>query len=75
MEFMREKVVMVSRVHERNDLHSCVSEFVSILPSLEKVVSQMVCIPVGWWLKEGERAYIVECIEEWSTVLWFVNKC
>jgi len=64
MEHMKECNIMVSRVHERNDKHSCVKEFKSILPNLDKLTQEMICIPNGWWITEEERAYIVECIKK-----------
>ena len=67
MEFikkMKDKRITVSRVHERNDKHTCVNEFKTILPSLDKVTSKMICIPVGWWVTEEDRQYIVDCIKE-----------
>lgn len=45
---MEDSGIMVSRVHERNDIHSCVREFAAPLPALDRVVKEMVCIPVGW---------------------------
>ena len=54
---------MVSRVHERNDKHTCVKEFRSALPNLDKVVKEMICIPVGWWVTKEQREYIVESIK------------
>lgn len=63
MKMMNEKNIMVSRVHERNDKHTCVSEFVSHLPTLDKVVEEMICIPVGWWVTKENREYIVDAIK------------
>jgi dTDP-4-amino-4,6-dideoxygalactose transaminase len=54
--------IAVSRVHERNDIHSCVKEFVSDLPQLEQTVASMICIPVGWWVTEEDRGRIVDTI-------------
>ena len=34
------------------------------LPNLNKLVNEMICIPVGWWLSKEEREYIVECIKK-----------
>ena len=62
MDKMKECNIMVSRVHERNDKHSCVSEFKSDLTNLNQLVKEMICIPVGWWISDAEREYIVECI-------------
>ena len=64
MRMMQQKGIMVSRVHERNDKHSCVSEFKVSLPNLDKIVNQMICIPVGWWVTKQEREYIVNSIKE-----------
>ncbi len=55
--------IMVSRVHERKDIHSCVQDFKIPLPNLDKLVNQMICIPVGWWITPGERQYIIETIK------------
>jgi len=64
MKMMQEKDIMVSRVHERNDKHTCVREYISALPTLDKVVNEMICIPVGWWVTKEDREYIVECIKK-----------
>ena len=63
MRMMQEKEIMVSRVHERNDKHTCVQEFRCALPNLDKVVKEMICIPVGWWVTKEQREYIVESIK------------
>ena len=64
MRMMAEKDIMVSRVHERNDKHTCVQDFISHLPTLDKVVEEMICIPVGWWVTEEQREYIVDSIKK-----------
>ncbi len=61
--WMKECNIIVSQVHERNDKHTCVSEFKSNLPTLDKTISKIVSIPVGWWVSEEERSYIVDCIK------------
>ena len=63
MKKMNEEGISVSRVHERNDIHSCVSKFRENLPNLDKVVREMICIPVGWWVSKEQREYIVEKIK------------
>ena len=63
MNKMKECGIMVSRVHERNDIHSCVSQYKSDLPNLDKLVKEMICIPVGWWVTSEDRKYIVDCIK------------
>ena len=64
MRAMQKKGIMVSRVHERNDKHTCVKEYRSALPNLDIIVKEMICIPVGWWVTKEQREYIVECIKQ-----------
>jgi dTDP-4-amino-4,6-dideoxygalactose transaminase len=61
---MGEKNIHVSRVHERNDKHSCIDKFRIELPVLEEVTHKMVCIPCGWWVSPEDRSYIVKSIKE-----------
>ena len=53
-----------SRVHERNDKHSCVKKYRTSLPNLDNVSKSMLCIPIGTWVGPVEREYIVNCIKE-----------
>ena len=62
--YMHEKGISVSQVHERNDKHTCVREFASNLPNLEKTIGKIVSIPVGWWVTDEDREYIVETIKK-----------
>ncbi|QFZ21230.1 DegT/DnrJ/EryC1/StrS family aminotransferase [Saccharothrix syringae] len=62
MRKMDEAGVMVSQVHERNDVYSGVREFATLLPGLDSVSERMVSIPVGWWLTEDDRDHIVSTI-------------
>ena len=61
---MGSKGISVSRVHERNDKHTCFSKFKKELPMLESIIDKMICIPVGWWLSNEDKRYIVESIKE-----------
>ena len=62
--WMKECNIMVSQVHERNDKHSCMAEFKIELPNLDKIIGNVVNIPVGWWVTKEQREYIVECIKK-----------
>jgi dTDP-4-amino-4,6-dideoxygalactose transaminase len=62
--WMKECNISVSQVHERNDKHTCVREFRSQLPNLEKTIGKVVSIPVGWWVNKEEKEYIVDCIKK-----------
>lgn len=64
MNHMKNCEVMVSQVHERNDIHSCVKEFKSHLPSLDKITPRLISIPVGWWVTKEDREHIVSSIKE-----------
>ena len=64
IEKMKEKKIMISQVHQRNDINSCVKEFQEILPNIDQLEKKIVCIPVGWWVTKKEREYIVKCIKE-----------
>lgn len=61
---MKEKGIVVSQVHERNDKHTCVKEYRSALPTLDTTISNVVSIPVGWWVTEEDRQYIVDSIKQ-----------
>lgn len=63
MRMMGSKGITVSRVHERNDKHSAISHFKTQLPSLESVINKYVCIPVGWWVTDEDRNYILDSIK------------
>ena len=65
-EYMKECNITVSQVHERNDKHSCMAEFQTELPNLEKTIGHVVSIPVGWWVTDEQREYIVDCIRKWK---------
>ena len=64
MKHMEKHNIIVSRVHERNDKHTAMAKYVTDLPLLESFIDEMVCIPVGWWVGEEERSYIVETIKK-----------
>ena len=64
--YMQDCNITVSQVHERNDKHSCMEEFKTDLPNLNKTINRVVSIPVGWWLTKDERQYIVDCIREFK---------
>ena len=66
---MKEVGITSSQVHNRNDIYSSVDEFREILPNLDILEKELVCIPVGWWLKEEDLNYIVEQINIWDKSL------
>lgn len=62
--YMHENNISVSQVHERNDKHTCVKEYKTILPTLDKITKNIVSIPVGWWVSQEDREYIVDLIKK-----------
>jgi len=66
LNYMKEKEITASQVHNRNDIHSCVSEFKISLPQLDLLEKQIVSIPVGWWLTEEEKMRIITAVKDWD---------
>ena len=62
MQKLKEKGIMTSQVHKRNDSHSCVAEFKEPLPNLDELEKKLVCIPVGYWLSESDLDFIIHQI-------------
>jgi len=62
MRMMGSRGIAVSRVHERNDIHSTVSEFRTDLPRLDALAAEMICIPAGWWVTAEQRDRVVDAI-------------
>ena len=62
--WMKECNITVSQVHERNDKHTCVQNYNSLLPNLDSIINNVVSIPVGWWVTKSQREYIVKSIKQ-----------
>jgi dTDP-4-amino-4,6-dideoxygalactose transaminase len=62
--WMKECNIVVSQVHERNDKHTCVGDYISPLPTLDRTIEKVVNIPNGWWVTDEQREYIVDCIKK-----------
>jgi dTDP-4-amino-4,6-dideoxygalactose transaminase len=66
IEKMKEFGITTSQVHNRNDINTCVSEFKTILPNLDVLETELICIPTGWWLTQEDLDYMIEKIkQEW----------
>lgn len=63
MRYLNEHGIVSSRVHERNDKHTCTVKYKTNLPGVDKAVSTMISIPVGYWVGSEEREYIVDVIK------------
>lgn len=64
MQKLKEAGITVSQVHARNDMHTMFKDFRRVLPGVDEFINEQVSIPVGWWLTEKEREYIVETINK-----------
>lgn len=61
---MQSRGIAASQVHERNDIHTCVSDYRSLLPNLDQITPKLTAIPVGWWVSEEQRESIVQAIKD-----------
>ena len=66
MAYMKDKGIMVSQVHARNDTHTCFADSRCVLPSVTKFVERQVSIPVHYSLTKQEREYIVDVCNEFA---------
>jgi UDP-glucose 4,6-dehydratase len=64
IDYMKQNGVMISQVHQRNDVHTVFADFKAPLPNLDLIERRMVCVPVGWWLERDDLEYIVNKIVE-----------
>lgn len=62
-----ENGIACSKVHSRNDRHSCMPMTKDgDLPGVDEFYRTQICIPVGWWVSTEERNYIVDAISKLS---------
>jgi perosamine synthetase len=64
--WMGEQGIMTSRVHERNDRHTAFKDSVCELPGVDLFNNTQISIPVGWWITNKDRKYIVDKIQQFS---------
>ena len=62
--YLHDKGIASDPVHVRNDKYSVFKDFAPTgkLKGTDEFCSQHICIPVGWWLSEDEKRYIVDTI-------------
>ena len=66
MACMKDKQIVTSAVHARNDTHTMFKDFHADLPGVDEFVSEQVSIPVGWWLTEQDRDRIIEAVVQYK---------
>ena len=64
MQEMEKKGIGTSQVHARNDLHTMFKKYnTGNFPGLDAFTAKQVNIPVGWWVTEENRNYIVDSVK------------
>lgn len=63
IEKMKSYGIATSQVHNRNDLNTCVSEYMCELPNVNELEKELICIPVGWWITQSDLDYMIEKIK------------
>lgn len=66
MEKLKEKGIMTSKVHSRNDTHTMFMEYKTNLPGVNSFSRTHLCIPVGWWVTKEDREYIAEQVLKYA---------
>lgn len=59
---MAERGIEVSRVHARNDTHTCFAESRTYLPGVDEFSSRMCCVPVHSGLSEDDREQVAQAM-------------
>ena len=64
---MKEEGIMTSKVHARNDTHSCFADsYDTNLPGVVSFNKTHLCIPVGWWVTKEDRERIAKLINKFA---------
>jgi dTDP-4-amino-4,6-dideoxygalactose transaminase len=61
---LRGRGIYTSKVHLRNDGYSCFAASRHPLPGADAFTARHLCIPSGWWVREGDRERIVAAIRQ-----------
>jgi len=62
MKGLLERGIGASKVHSRNDTHSAFAQFRRPLPNCDAFERTHLCIPVGWWVSDQDRARIADAV-------------
>lgn len=62
MDQLRNKGIMCSKVHCRNDRHTAFVDSKTKLPGVDIFYSRCLSIPVGWWVTQAQREYIANTV-------------
>jgi perosamine synthetase len=64
VKMMEENGIVASELHKRNDLHTYLNDFPTILPNLDDFYKKMVHIPCGWWVTLKDCEKMVQLIKQ-----------
>ena len=64
IDYLADRGIMASKVHARNDTHTCFAESKTPLPGVDEYYSEQVSIPVGWWVGDPSIEYIIKTIRD-----------
>ena len=63
---MRNRDIICSKVHERNDTKTMFASSRTDLPGVTAFDTSHVCIPVGWWVSLKDREHIIKSVKEYN---------
>ena len=64
IDYMSRANIQVHQVHKRNDMYNIF--WYHPLQNLNEIEDKYCCIPVGWWLSQDDKEYIVNTINKWK---------
>ncbi len=64
VEFLAERGITTSKVHERNDTYTCFKKYKTHLHGVDIFTRDYISIPCGWWVSPRDAQYIVKSIKE-----------
>lgn len=62
MQYLLDRGITVSQVHARNDRHTMFAAYRRELPGVDYFTARQCSLPVGWWLTDRQREYILDTI-------------
>lgn len=64
IEKMASNGIMASELHKRNDSHDFLNDTPTTLPNLDVFYSEMVHLPIGWWVTKDDCNKMISLIKE-----------
>lgn len=65
IEYMKNRDIECSKVHDRNDTKKIFSAYKKNLPGVDEFDRRHVCIPCGWWLSDEEVEKVMDALENY----------